>query len=272
MVSTRPPRVGIIIPARYGSSRFPGKPLVKLRGPGGVARSLVEHSWMAASNVAGVDSLCVATDDRRIAEEVTRFGGRAVMTPAECANGTERCAAAVAGWDDAPEVIVNFQGDAPLTPTYLVEDVLARMGAEPGLPVATSAIRCTPSLYRHLVDDQNAGRVGGTTVVFDAAGHALYFSKRVIPYLPGEQAEARSAAVHLHVGVYAYRRKALETYAATPPTDLEQLEELEQLRFLVAGVKVAVVVCQAPGWDVIELNNPSDVAPIEAALQRRQTR
>ena len=272
MPNGRSPSVGIIIPARYASSRFPGKPLVRLRGAGGVERSLIEHSWIAASKVPGIASVCVATDDSRIAEEVRRFGGDVVMTPAECANGTERCAAAISGRSDAPELIVNLQGDAPLTPPDVVAALVARMAADPQLPVATPALRCTDPVYRHLIEDQAAGRVGGTTVVFDGAGDALYFSKRVIPYVPEQMISQAAQAVHLHLGVYAYRREALETYAATPPSLLEQLEGLEQLRFLVQGVRVAVVVCDSPGWDVVEVNNPSDIAPVEAALQHRPLR
>lgn len=263
----RPQRAGIIIPARYASTRYPGKPLVKLRGANGMARSLIERSWNAATAVPGIDGVWVATDDDRIAAEVDRFGGRVVMTPADCANGTERCAAALAQLDDVADIVVNLQGDAPLTPAFVVTALVERMRGDPLLPVATPAIRCTRSIYRHLVEDQAAGRVGGTTVVFDAAGDALYFSKRVIPYLPGDYA-ADDVPVHLHVGVYAYRQEALAAYAAMPASLLEQVEGLEQLRFLHGGVRVAAVVCPPPDWDLIELNNPSDLAPVEAALQR----
>ena len=130
----------------------------------------------------------------------------------------------------------------------------------------------TPATYRHLAVDLAAGRVGGTTVVFDAAGDALYFSKRIIPYLPDDHAGDDHAVddlpVHLHLGVYAYRRDALEAYARTLPSALEQAEGLEQLRFLHAGIRIAIVVCPAPDWDVVELNNPSDLAAVEAALRR----
>ena len=267
-MATKPrERAGIIIPARYASTRYPGKPLVRLRGAGGVERSLIERSWNAAVAVPEMDCVWVATDDDRIAAEVERFGGQVVMTSADCVNGTERCAAAVAHMPDAPDIVVNLQGDAPLTPACVITALVERMRSDPSLPVATPALHCTPSIYRHLVSDQAAGRVGGTTVVFDAGGDALYFSKRVIPYVPDDH-KADDVPVHLHLGVYAYRREALATYAATPPSLLEQAEGLEQLRFLHAGVRVAAVLCPAPDWDVIELNNPSDLAPVEAALQR----
>ena len=190
------------------------------------------------------------------------------MTPADCANGTERCAAAVSVRGDAPDIIVNLQGDAPLTPEAIIGSLIDRLRSEEALGVATPAIRCSTEIYRHLVDDQHAGRVGGTTVVFNRAGDALYFSKRIIPYLDDESTPGM-VPVFLHLGAYAYRRDALERYASTPCSELEQLEGLEQLRFLHAGTRVGVVVCDLPGWDVIEVNNPTDVPIVEAMLQRR---
>lgn len=263
------PDIAIVIPARHASTRYPGKPLALIRGAGGVARPLIERSWRAAMAVPGVASVVVATDDARIADVARGFGATVVMTPADCRNGTERCAAALDLLPGAPEIIVNLQGDAPLTPAGIVTRLIDRMAEEPALPVATPAIRCSPSLYRHLVDDQAAGRVGGTTLVFDRTGDALYFSKRVIPHLPADHPLDGDLPVFLHMGVYAYRPAALRAYMAAGPCLLEQCEGLEQLRFLDAGMRVAAVACPAPEWDVIELNNPTDLAPIEAMLQRR---
>lgn len=263
------PRVAIVIPARYASSRYPGKPLAMISGATGVARSLIERSWLAARAVPGCDSVIVATDDDRIAVAARAFGADVVMTPSHCANGTERCAAAIAGIGDPPDIIVNLQGDALLTPPDIVTALIDRMIVDPALPVATPAVQCTPSLYRHLVEDQAQGRVGGTTVVFDASHDALYFSKRVLPHLPPDHPVESDLPVYLHMGVYAYRREALVRYAAASPCRLEQLEGLEQLRFLDRRIRVGLVVCPPPDWDVIELNNPSDLAPIEAILKAR---
>jgi 3-deoxy-manno-octulosonate cytidylyltransferase (CMP-KDO synthetase) len=263
------PRVGIIIPARYASTRFPGKPLFQLKGADGVRRSLIEHSWRCARAVPSVSGVWVATDDDRIETEVQRFGGQVVRTPRECANGTERCAAALESLGDELDVIVNLQGDAPLTPSGIVSNLLARLEAEQELPVATPAVPCSVSLYRHLVEDQAAGRVGGTTVVFGAAGYALYFSKRVIPYVDAAALLSDEPPVYLHLGVYAYRPPALRDYATAPMSPLEKVEGLEQLRFLHAGSKVGVVICDRPEWDVIELNNPTDVPAVEAMLKAR---
>jgi len=133
--------------------------------------------------------------------------------------------------------------------------------------VATPAMRLRSDEVRALQAEEAAGRVGGTSVVTDSSGYALYFSKRLIPHLPGGALEAAMSPVRLHVGVYAYRPEALERYVATPVSELETLEGLEQLRFLVAGVPVAVVEVETPPFALRELNNPEDVAPIEDALK-----
>ena len=192
-------------------------PLAMLRGVDGQARSLIERSWEAATAVAGPGRVWVATDDARIAEAVRAFGGQVVMTPESCRNGTERCAAALEVLGDVAPIMVNLQGDAPLTPAFVVEDLVKALADDDEAVMATPAVRCSETLYRHLVTDQAQGRVGGTTVVFNAARRALYFSKRVIPHMPDGLADAHRQA-HLHLGVYAYRPEALRAYAATAPS------------------------------------------------------
>jgi 3-deoxy-manno-octulosonate cytidylyltransferase (CMP-KDO synthetase) len=259
-------KAAILIPARFASSRYPGKPLAELKGAGGAAKTLIERSYEAARRVPGVASVHVVTDDERIAEEVRGFGGSALMTSADCRNGTERCAEALAQLPDDVEVVVNFQGDALLTPPGFVTALLERMDGDPGIEVATPAMRQRASEVRKLQAEEAAGRVGGTSVVTDAAGRALYFSKKLIPYLPAGALDDDLSPVRLHIGVYAYRRAALATYVAIPPTELEELEGLEQLRFLVAGVPVQVVDVATPSFTLRELNNPEDIGPIEQAL------
>jgi 3-deoxy-manno-octulosonate cytidylyltransferase (CMP-KDO synthetase) len=261
--------LSIIIPARYQSTRFPGKPLTMLRGASGQTKSLVHRSWDTARTIVASDCIWVATDDRRIADAVEAFGGQVVMTPSECRNGTERCAAALAALGDrVGEVIVNLQGDAPLTPQSVVGPLIQALASDPSACVSTPAVRCSPSLYQHLLDDQAAGRSGGTTVVFDINNDALYFSKRVIPHCPASDVLAHER-VFLHLGVYAYRADALRTYSSLAPTVLEEIEGLEQLRFLESGGAMRVVPTDTPEWDCIELNNSSDVPGIEAVLSHR---
>jgi 3-deoxy-manno-octulosonate cytidylyltransferase (CMP-KDO synthetase) len=255
----------ILIPARYQSSRYPGKPLVELRGCLGAQKPLIQRSVEAARRVAGVSGVFVVTDDERIADACTGFGVGVIMTSAECRNGTERCAEALASLHE-PDLVINFQGDALLTPPGFVEALIGRMGEDSGALVATPAMRLRSDEVRALQEEEEAGRVGGTTVVSDSAGHALYFSKRLIPHLPANALDEPMSPVRLHVGVYAYRPEALDRYAATPVSELETLEGLEQLRFLVAGIPVAVVDVETPPFALRELNNPEDVAPIEQAL------
>jgi len=258
--------VQILIPARYQSTRYPGKPLVELKGAGGTAKPLIQRSVEAARRVAGVSGVFVVTDDERIAEACAPAKVGVIMTSPECRNGTERCAGALAQLHE-PDLVINFQGDALLTPPGFVEALIARMVDDSDALVATPAMRLRSDEVRALQAEEAAGRVGGTTVVTDANGYALYFSKRLIPHLPDRALYGGTSPVRLHVGVYAYRPEALERYVATPVSELETLEGLEQLRFLVAGVPVAVVEVETPPFALRELNNPEDVAPIEDALK-----
>ncbi len=259
-------KAAILIPARFASSRYPGKPLVGLKGCTGCEKPLIQRSYEAATRVPGVAEVHVVTDDERIAETVRGFGGSALMTSEACRNGTERCAEALSHLGEDVDVVVNFQGDALLTPPGFVTALLDQFANDPAASVATPAMRQRVTEVRKLQAEEAAGRVGGTSVVVDGDGRALYFSKKLIPYLPEKALGEEMSPVRLHIGVYAYRRAALATYVATPPTELEELEGLEQLRFLVAGVPVHVVEVATPSFTLRELNNPEDVTPIEDAL------
>lgn len=255
----------VLIPARYGSTRYPGKPLVGIKGASGISKPLIERSVEAAQRVAGVSAVFVTTDDARIANACAGFGAKVIMTSPECRNGTERCAEAL-GSLDRPDLVINFQGDALLTPPHFVEALIAHMRDRPDAMVATPAFRLRGDEARQLMAEEAAGRVGGTSVVADGHGDALYFSKRLIPYVPPRALDAPMSPVRLHVGVYASRPEALELYVSRPVSDLEALEGLEQLRFLDAGVPIAVVDVDPPPFALRELNNPADLAPIEQAL------
>lgn len=254
----------IAIPARYASSRYPGKPLVSLRGPDG-EKTLIRRSWEAAMQVRSADRVVVATDDARIRDHAQAFGAEVVMTSGSAQNGTERCAevaAQLTGFD----MVVNLQGDAPLTPHWFVDDLIAGLAADAAAEIATPVLRCDGRALNGLLADRRAGRVGGTTAVFDAQMHGLYFSKEVIPFTAQPYADADPTPVFHHVGVYAYRPSALAAYPSWPIGPLERLEGLEQLRFLENGRRLLCVEVQAKGRQFWELNNPSDVAMIEAML------
>jgi 3-deoxy-manno-octulosonate cytidylyltransferase (CMP-KDO synthetase) len=255
----------ILIPARYASSRYPGKPLVELKGASGTTKPLIQRSVEAARRVKGVSGVFVLTDDERIADGCAPAKVGVIMTSPECRNGAERCAEALSSLHE-PDLVINFQGDALLTPPGFVEALIARLESDKDALVATPAMRLRSEEVRALQAEEAAGRVGGTTVVTDDQGHALYFSKRLIPHLPAGTLDGEMSPVRLHVGVYAYRPEALERYVATPVSELEVLEGLEQLRFLAAGIPIAVVDVETPPFALRELNNPEDVAPIEQAL------
>ena len=256
----------IFIPARYPSVRFPGKPLAMLTGATGETRSLIHRSWEAARAVSGVDAIFVLTDDPRIAEASRAFGADVLMTSEAPRNGTERCAEAVAQLDSPPEIIVNLQGDAPLTPPHYVEALLDEMRADAGIQMATPVLRTEPEHLVGLQADRKAGRVGATTAVFRPNGDALYFSKEVLPF--ADRAVETGVDVFHHVGCYAYRPGALATYATQPQGQLEQAEGLEQLRFLENGIPVRCVEVDARGRAFWELNNPSDIPLIEDIMKR----
>lgn len=258
----------IVIPARFASSRYPGKPLAELTGANGEKRSLIERSWRAACDVQGVDRVVVATDDDRIKAVAEGFGAEVVMTSVDCANGTERCAEAHAKLGGGYEIVVNLQGDAPLTPHWFVEDLIAGLRGDSEKGLATPVLRCDGATLNSLLGDRKEGRVGGTTAVFAADNSALYFSKEAIPFTSAAYKDEDDTPVFHHVGVYAYRPDALAEYPSWPVGPLETLEGLEQLRFLENGLKILCVEVSARGREFWELNNPEDVPKIETMMRK----
>lgn len=259
-------QVAIIIPARHASTRYPGKPLARIRGATGEEKTLIQRSWEAARRVDGA-KIYVATDSPLIRDEAERFGANVIMTSESCLNGTERCAEALVHLPFEPELVVNLQGDAPLTPAGFVRSLIDHCLSQPAVVVATPAIRCTSTLYDKLVAEEAAGRVGGTSAVVASDGRALYFSKRLIPYFDRAKWMGEGLPAMLHLGVYAYAPAALRAYAAASVCPLELMEGLEQLRFLDAGMRIDVVEVEAPAWEIWELNNPSDLPLVEAGLR-----
>ncbi|MDI7775601.1 manno-octulosonate cytidylyltransferase [Asticcacaulis sp. EMRT-3] len=256
----------ILIPARYASSRYPGKPLVMLTGKDGVAKSLIQRSYEAASSVADAHSVYVCTDDTRIKDAAEAFGAKVIMTSEACANGTERCADAMSKLPEGADLYVNLQGDAPLTPSWFVEALIHEMRDHKNVEMATPVLRCDAVTHANFVEDRQAGRVGGTTAVFDKHMNALYFSKEVIPYTGRVFGPDDIIPVFHHVGVYAYRAEALRAYGGWPVGPLESHEGLEQLRFLENGTPIRCVEVDGRGRVFWELNNPVDVARIESVL------
>lgn len=249
-----------VIPARYGSTRFPGKPLHEIAGV-----PMVERVRRLAEAAPSINRVIVATDDARILDAVQSHGGEAVMTPESCRNGTERCYEAVKTFAGPEDVIVNLQGDAPLTPPWVIDAAAAAMAEDPALQLATPAVALTEDAYAKLASAKAAGEVGGTTVVFDKAMNALYFSKAIIPF----RREDAGVPVHKHIGLYAYRFKTLETLVALEPTPLERTESLEQLRALENGIPIRIVMTDYRGRTPWSVDSPRD-AEIAAQIIARE--
>lgn len=256
----------ILIPARYASIRYPGKPLVKLALPDGTQKTLIQMSFEAAKSVRGADAIYIATDDERIADAARTFGADVIMTSEECANGTERCSDALERAGLNVDIVVKLQGDASLTPPWFVEALIDELKRDATVGMATPVLRCDAQTYAHFIEDRRNGRVGGTTVVFNISNDALYFSKEVVPFVnPGTL--PNPIPVFHHVGVCAYRPDALAAYGALETGPLETLEGLEKLRFLENGHSIRCVEVDGKGRVFWELNNPEDVACIESVLR-----
>jgi 3-deoxy-manno-octulosonate cytidylyltransferase (CMP-KDO synthetase) len=231
------------IPARYASTRLPGKPLLPIAG-----KPMIQHVYERVAGVAGLARVVVLTDDERIAAAVRSFGGAVEMTPADCASGTDRIAWAARGWSEG--AVINVQGDEPLIDPAGVAAVAEHLIRVPEDPMVTLA---APA------DEEDLGNPNAVKVVLSLSGQALYFSRSAIPYprLPG------AAAPLKHVGLYGYQRAALLQLAALPPTPLERSESLEQLRALEHGIPIRVLRTgrASPGVDTAE-----DLARAERAL------
>ncbi len=256
----------IIIPARYASSRFPGKPLAPLMGATGKKKSLIHRSWEVAKRVEGVDRVVIATDDDRIIMEADNFGAESIKTSTSCKNGTERCAETSMLLNDQYDIVVNLQGDAPLTPHWFIKALIKELKTNKKANVVTPVLRCDSDGHRMFLEDRKKGRVGGTTVVFNNDKKALYFSKEVIPFTPRTYLEKELCPVYHHVGVYAYRSNSLRKYIALREGILEQIEGLEQLRFIENNNDIYCVEVDSRGHSFWELNNHEDIQRIESKL------
>jgi 3-deoxy-manno-octulosonate cytidylyltransferase (CMP-KDO synthetase) len=220
-----------IIPARYGSTRFPGKPLANKTG-----KFLIQHVYEQARAAQRIQRCLVATDDERIAAAVRSFGGEAEMTRADHTSGSDRLAEVVHGLPGKEDdIILNVQGDEPEIEPASLDRLVARLEADAGCPTATLACRFPPGSDPR---DPNCVKV-----VLNGGGRALYFSRALIPYPRGGAAEG-TAPWLLHLGVYAYRRNLLLAFAGWPPGPLERMEKLEQLRILEHGYGMAVEVVE----------------------------
>lgn len=234
----------VVIPARYASTRFPGKPLADLAG-----KPMVQWTYERAASASGVDQVLVATDDQRIFDTVTQFGGQAVMTSPDHPSGTDRIAEAIA--DLEVDLVVNVQGDEPLIPPHIIEQLIAKM-KETQAEMGTVAV----PISRESEAFTNPNVV---KVVTGVDGYALYFSRASIPFLREGGVDCAPAK---HWGIYAYTPDFVRKFVTWPEGILEQCEKLEQLRAMEHGTRILVINADC---DTVGVDTPED---LEVAAQR----
>lgn len=249
-----------IIPARYASTRFPGKPLAMLNGV-----SMLQRVWACARAVPGLDDVYIATDDDRIAASACAFGAGVLMTAENIANGTLRVLAAAAQLEKQPTHVINVQGDAVLTPPWVIAALADAQRNQPDVEIFTPATRFSKESLRHFMEQKVLSPASGTTVTFDHNQRALYFSKSVIPYVR-ESIEA--PPVYRHIGMYAYRLDALQRYVKLPEGQFERAEKLEQLRALENGMSIKVVEVDYRGRTHWSIDSPEDLSAAEKLIAR----
>jgi 3-deoxy-manno-octulosonate cytidylyltransferase (CMP-KDO synthetase) len=240
-----------VIPARYGSTRFPGKPLADLSG-----KPLIQHVWEGARQSQRLSVVFVATDDERIAEAVRSFGGEPVMTRKEHPSGTDRVAEAVAHMD--VDVVINIQGDEPLIEGRMIDQLVSAFDADSALNMATLAVRVRLNQDRN--DPQTA------KIVVDREGYALYFSRWPVPFRRAGLSLAAWAGHLQHIGIYGFRKDFLLRFTSLPATALEQAEGLEQLRALEHGYRIKVIETDYRPFSV---DTPDDLERVRSLFRRR---
>lgn len=253
--------VAIVIPARFNSRRLPGKPMAVVAG-----RSLLERVWRIAKAVKGVSDVFVTTDDERVANHAATFGAQAIMTSPDCATGTDRVHAALSLMAKRPDAVINLQGDAVLTPPWVVQGLVDAFHADAGVGMVTAAVHCTWDQVAEIEALKRQSPTSGTLVTMDKFGRALYFSKAVIPYL--RKRDGALSPVHRHIGIYGYSGAVLDELSRLPQSPLEAAEQLEQLRALENGIPIKVVVVDYRGRTHGSIDSPEDIPFVEAIIAR----
>lgn len=262
-------RTLIVVPARYGSTRFPGKPLKEIAGRSMVLR--VADAAKTAAEMIGDAVYVVATDDDRIATHCEAEGVPVVMTPEDVATGTDRALAAVSALGIEPEVVINLQGDAPFTPPEMVAEI-GRAALESGDDAATPVVRLSWEALDDLREHKLTAPFSGTTCICGTDGRALWFSKNIIPGMRKEdqlRVTSGLSPVLRHIGLYAYTLSALKRFASLPESTYEKLEGLEQLRLLEAGMTIRVVEVPEPVVSISGVDTPEDLALAEKILKEK---
>ena len=250
----------IVIPARYASTRFPAKPLAKIAG-----KYLIERVWELACRALDPQQVIIATDHQEIKTVAESFGAKVVMTPENCQNGSERVYAAIKDLNIQPEIIVNFQGDAVLPPPWILKDLLDGLRDNSNYACATPVVKINNEQYESYQELRAKGNNSGTFAVINKDNQALYFSNAVIPYYRKENSNKEA---YKHIGIYAYTYQGLENYLSFEKSDLEKIEELEQLRMLENGIDILTVPVDLKGRTMASVDNPEDVKIAENIISQ----
>ncbi|MBF0278534.1 MAG: 3-deoxy-manno-octulosonate cytidylyltransferase [SAR324 cluster bacterium] len=233
----------IVIPARYGSERFPGKPLALIAGKSMLHR-VCELALNAARSVNIEVEVLVATDDTRIMNHVEELGVEAVMTPEHCKTGSDRILSAISQLSDQPDYVVNLQGDAPLTPPHFVEAILKELHSNETAQWVTPVTQLSWQELDLFRINKQSTPFSGTTVILDAQDQTIWFSKNILPAIRNElklREESSDSPVFRHIGIYGSTLKMLQTFATLKQSPYELLEGLEQLRLLENGFRIKAV-------------------------------
>ncbi len=250
----------IVIPARMASTRFPNKPLALISG-----KPMIQRVWEIASAVTQADQVVIATDDPALKTAAESFGATVLMTSPDCLTGTDRVAEAAQKLPKA-SIFFNLQGDAVLTPPWVIASMLDVMLKDQSIEMATPAVRLTGRALSDFIQSKQGGSSSGTTLTFDRKGNAMYFSKALIPYCRDNNSPDR--IVYRHIGLYAYRRECLFRLQSLPEGVFEKSEKLEQLRALENGIAIRVVTVDYKGRTHGSVDRPEDISFIESVIER----
>ncbi|MCL4147264.1 UNVERIFIED_CONTAM: hypothetical protein GTU68_041997 [Idotea baltica] len=247
----------IIIPARMGSTRFHGKPLAKIK-----SKEMIYRTWALTQDIGEIDDVIISTESEELSSFVKSFGAKAIITSDECTNGTERVHETLLQLDYEPDYLINLQGDAVLTPPWVISK-LCQVMAEGRANFATTCVKLENKDYEFFINSKKTTPSSGSTVVFDKDKNALYFSKSLIPF-----SRIDNSFAYRHIGIYAYTPDVLKEYLTLKPSPLELSEGIEVLRALENNIKVKVIEVDYKGRTHWSVDNPEDIEKVEKIIEQ----
>ena len=265
-------KIVIVIPARYASTRLPGKPLALIAG-----KTMLERVFEVANRAVQISgkndiSIIIATEDKRIIDHATDIGATAVLTSNNCRTGTDRALEAIENIGESPDYVINLQGDAPLTPAEFISSMINEITSNPNLQVVTPVVQLSWDKLDDLRKNKKATPFSGTTAIIDKYNDAIWFSKNIIPAIRKEDNLRKTdklSPIYMHVGIYGYSMQVLQEFASLPESYYEKLEGLEQLRLLENGYKIRVVKLDCKNKPLTSgVDSPEDIKRAEELLEK----